>query len=181
MEQGTVLVATPSNSDFPRTVVIVLYSSEEKIIGASLTRKWLPQPRFLPDSMAIDGRSEVYWGGPVSSPVFALHAVTKIGGQQILPDLFLTDRRKALSKLVTTCRHPYRLFVGRIEWDCESLDLELQRGDWTIATPTVEQFFADDLWTRLATNDENPTMRISRPRQIYVGEQTREYTPLNDR
>lgn len=147
--QGHLLAASPRMADanFARTVILLLHHSQSGALGVVLNRPFVP-PTPSPTSIAELKCRRLHLGGPVPSPVIAVHKAKSIGEVETQPGLFVATQRMHLNRLLKQHRYPFRLFVGHAGWAAGQLESELRRGDWLV-TPAMEDYiFAEDdeLW-----------------------------------
>lgn len=141
---GRLLVATPRIGDpnFERTVVLVLASGSDGVLGVVLNRPSdLPAAELVPDwgdRAATPG--VLFIGGPVeTSTVIGLHR----GGAV---DLNTTPQ--------DTSDPPteVRLFAGSAGWGADQLAMELEEGAWWVLEADPDDRFTRDpeaLWAQV--------------------------------
>lgn len=161
--QGHLLAASPRMADrnFARTVILLLHHSQSGALGVVLNRPFVaPAPLASPaqpcgDALQVESTPlaelkslRLNLGGPVPSPVIAIHKAKSIGEVETQPGLFVATQQKHLNRLLKQHRYPFRLFVGHASWSAGQLESELGRGDWLV-TPAMDGYiFAEDdeLW-----------------------------------
>jgi putative transcriptional regulator len=93
----------------------------------------------------------VHLGGPVPSPVMAIHRCKSLGDIETQPGVYLTVQTSHLDRLVRQRERPCRLFVGHAGWGPGQLENELRRGDWLTTVATENYIFGehDELWAHV--------------------------------
>lgn len=150
---GHFLIASPQLHDgnFLRTVVLVIDHDKAGAFGLVLTR---PLGRSLGDVWKLIGspdcsmKDPLYWGGPVESPLIALHTRPDLAETSVMPGVFLSTHKDKLQTLVASCARPLRICTGYSGWGPGQLDDELKAGGWLIAPATLDLAFSapDALW-----------------------------------
>lgn len=151
---GKLLVAVPTLRDpnFTRTVVLVCEHEERGAMGLILNRRaGLVLGEALSDLPGALGRSDPLWrGGPVEpETVFILHDSSAIGGNEVLPGVFLSGDVDVLQALLSNGEsHRFRLYAGYSGWGEGQLDDELERKGWVVAEATSDDVFSggDATW-----------------------------------
>lgn len=152
---GHFLIASPHLHDenFLRTVVLMIDHNRDGAFGIVLTR---PLNRTLRDIWQMIGSPEcpvndpLFLGGPVSSPLLALHAHPELSEMKvpIIPGVYLSAHKDQLQALVASCAQPLRIFTGYSGWGAGQLDGELKAGGWLVTPATAASVFApyETLW-----------------------------------
>ncbi len=150
--QGYFLLASPHLSDgnFFRSVVLMLRHDEEGALGLVLTR---PTDVTPDEDPAIKSTHIVnlYWGGPVSGPLMALHEYEDFSQGEVLPGVHFTADKAIIAKLLKKTKHPVRLFINYSGWGSGQLEDELEAGGWLVTKATADEVFDDseELWKKL--------------------------------
>jgi len=150
---GQFLIASPHLHDgnFLRTVVLIIDHDKDGAFGLVLTR---PLNRSLREIWEMIGSPEcpvndpLFWGGPVQSPLIALHARADLAETRILSGVYLSTRKEKLETLVAHCSQPLRICSGYSGWGPGQLDGELKAGGWLVCPATAEAVFSpyEQLW-----------------------------------
>lgn len=159
--RGMLLVAGRDLTDanFASTVVLLTSYGAEGAMGLIVNRPIGVGPEeLLPDVEGIDGYDgELHGGGPVSiHRVFMLIRSDAAPGsaQHVFADVYASHSRDLLDdmdrKLFSA--GSLRFYAGYAGWGAGQLDAEIARGDWHVATATVEAVFGNDperVWRQL--------------------------------
>ena len=150
---GKLLVASRKlrDSNFLRTVVLLLEHNEDGALGVILNRmadKTVAQVWDAIDADPCDNEQNLNVGGPVPGPLIALHTSESLADNRVLPGLFVSMQREAVDQLVRQQEHPFRLYSGNSGWGGGQLEDELERGGWlTAPAQAADVFFEPDtLW-----------------------------------
>lgn len=155
---GQLLVASEATRDpgFAQTVVLIVQYDEKGVVGLVLNRR-----SDIPVSQVFkkegNGRPEpVYWGGPVSTGVFALlRARTQPAGSgRVLPELYLITEKALLEKTVASNTPPaeFRVYVGYTGWTVAQVRNEVLAGLWYVLAGDPALPFdpkPETLWQRM--------------------------------
>ncbi len=169
--QGHFLVAAPHQLDpnFAETVILVVTHSQRGALGLIVNR---PQPRggrplwqrnfrrqgTVPifgqrrEASARKWDCPLWFGGPVTGPLMAVHNVPAAANVTVLPGVFFAGRKKHVLAVLRQRRRPYKLFAGYVGWAAGQLEHETDIGVWRVVPATPAQVFSrrDDLWQELS-------------------------------
>jgi putative transcriptional regulator len=155
--QGHFLAANPHQltPDFIEAVVLVVEHDDRGAIGVivncprdqsegiwqrrSTKRRWPEEPRL-------------YFGGPVTGPLMAVHADGALAGIEILPGVFFEGEEEHVFTLMPSTEQPYKAFTGCVRWRPRQLEYEVEYGIWRAIPATAAEIFSneDNLWERLS-------------------------------
>lgn len=96
--------------------------------------------------------SSLYFGGPLSGPVVAIHGTAELAEAEAGNGIFMAAQRDHLEALLRTEQaHPYRLIVGHLGWAQTQLNQEITEGVWHRMPATADILWTDDgfLWPAL--------------------------------
>jgi len=153
--QGYLLVAAPHQLDpnFVQTVILVVKHSDQGALGLIVNR---PPERSDVLWQSKAGRrncekSNLYFGGPVTGPLMAVHRDRARGEIEVLPGLFFSGGEENVRAVILRKRQPSRIFAGYTGWAPEQLEYEIDQGVWRTVEGTVERVFSpsEDLWSEL--------------------------------
>ncbi|MGO9108144.1 MAG: YqgE/AlgH family protein [Thermoguttaceae bacterium] len=154
--QGQLLVAVPHQLDpnFVQTVILVLRHSDQGAFGLIIN---CPRERSNGALLQTKSRrrsfkkANLYFGGPVTGPLMAVHRDRSLGEIEILPDLFFSGNEENVLAVMRRKRQPCRIFVGYTGWAPRQLEYEIDRGAWRTLEATAERVFSRsaDLWHEL--------------------------------
>ncbi len=169
--QGHLLVAAPHQLDpnFAETVILVVTHCERGALGLIVNRP-LPRggrplwqrnfrrqgtiPIFGQRREASAGRWDcpLWFGGPVTGPLMAIHTAAALADVKILPGVFFAGRRKHVLGVLAARTRPYKVFAGYVGWGPGQLEHEADIGVWRVVPATRPQVFSrsDDLWQELS-------------------------------
>ncbi len=107
-----------------------------------------PTPTPLP---AAARPHPVHFGGPLSGPVVAIHATSRLAEVDTGHGIYVAAQRDNLQQLISQETLPYRLIVGHLGWRSDQLADEIESGMWHVLPATAEAVFAGDteMWPRL--------------------------------
>src|SRR5687768_11492670 len=155
--QGNFLVASPHLSDgnFFRSVVLMIKHDAEGAFGVVLNRptaSTVQEVWKLVTEEPIASKKPVYYGGPVTGPLIALHRLKSQAEAEIFPGVYFSAHKDQLTKIVRQNRKPFRLFTGYSGWAAGQLEDEMQVGGWltTPATPEMVFYKQDNIWELVA-------------------------------
>jgi putative transcriptional regulator len=154
--QGHFLAASPHqlDPDFIEAVVLVVEHDDLGAMGVivncprdrhegispqrSAQRRWPEEPRL-------------YFGGPMTGPLMAVHADEACAGIEILPGVFLEEEEERVFTLMRSTERPYKAFTGYTGWEPRQLEHEIECGIWRAIPATAAEIFSngDNLWERL--------------------------------
>lgn len=155
---GRFLVATERvrGSIFQHSVVLLLSYAEDGALGLVVNRRTDLALHDLVQG-AVDGTGALYFGGPVArgSVLVLLRASEPPErAMRIAGDLFLTVDPAILLQGTAdaAASKDLRVYTGYAGWGPGQLDAEIARGDWIVASESVEAVFddaPDQLWKKL--------------------------------
>jgi putative transcriptional regulator len=149
---GKCLLASPfmEDSNFSRSLVLVLQHSEQESFGLVLNRPTdFTMAKVV--SMVCDlecvHSEPLYYGGPVDGPLIAIHDCPSVGGHPFSELLYVTSDQDDLKKLFVTKPARVKLFDGFSGWGPGQLQSELETGSWLVSEITAEEILCrEDLW-----------------------------------
>jgi putative transcriptional regulator len=154
--QGHFLLAAPHQLDpnFAAAVVLVVRHAERGAFGVIVNCprdrcEGISQPRTAKPSR--QGRPGLYFGGPVSGPLMAVHADGSLAEIEVLSGVFFAGRAKNVRALVRSREQPCKVFRGYAGWGPGQLEQEVEYGIWRAIPATAAKIFAsaDGLWEGL--------------------------------
>jgi putative transcriptional regulator len=154
--QGHFLAANPRqlDPDFIEAVVLVVEHDDRGAMGVIVNcprdrherishqrraKRWPEEPRL-------------YFGGPVTSPLMAVHTDEAFAGIKILPGVFFEEEEEEhVFTLMQSTERPYKAFTGYTGWGPRQLEHEVECAIWRAIPATAAEIFSsgDDLWERL--------------------------------
>ena len=167
--EGHFLIAKPnlSDSNFFRSVVLMIHHDEEGAFGLVLNR---PIDRSIGELWELISEtpcfddSPVYLGGPVQplgfrrggdeeksvveGSLMAIHTDPILSEREVVDGIHVAIDMDLLEQLVSSCDGPLRVFSGYAGWHEGQLEDELAAGGWLTLPADEELIFADDesLW-----------------------------------
>lgn len=163
---GKLLVASRDLADpiFAKTVVLVVHSDADGVLGLMLNRRSdIPLSRVLDHFEAAKDRSDpVYLGGPVETPtVFALlQSRTKVeDAESILNGIYFINTKPVFEKVMSARPKPgvFHVYLGYAGWTKKQLQNEIQVGAWFIFPAYPRVIFGadpDSLWREMIRKTE---------------------------
>jgi putative transcriptional regulator len=154
--QGYLLVAVPHQLDpnFVQTVVLVVQHSDRGALGLIVNcpreqRDGVPAQETA--GRRICKTPTLYFGGPVTGPLMAVHCDPALGEFEILPGLFFSGGEEKVLAVMQRKRQPSRIFAGYTGWGPKQLEYEIDQGVWRTVEATSERIFSlsEDLWYEL--------------------------------
>ena len=154
--QGHFLLATPHQLDqnFVEAVILVVEHDDRGAMGVIVSC-----PRDRHEGISQQRSSERRWpeeprlcfGGPVTSPLIAVHADAAFAGIKILPGVFFEGEEERVFILMRSTERAYKVFTGYAGWAPRQLEYEVECGIWRAIPATVAEIFSDgdNLWERL--------------------------------
>lgn len=153
---GNLLIAVPDLQDvnFFRTVVFMFQHSEEGASGLILNRPSDVTIAKVWDEVAKEPtqcQDYVSVGGPVESPLLALHSSLTLAEVPVISGVFLSLGRENLNQLVNQELQKFRIFSGYSGWGPGQLESEIEQGGWLIHPATDRQVFdtPEGLWKQV--------------------------------
>jgi putative transcriptional regulator len=152
---GHFLVAPPEERDldFIGAVILLIQHSEEQAFGVILNR---PTTTAVKETWKGKRRCQcegvVYSGGPVTSPLMALHADECLADLEVLPGVYYSVKAKQLEELFRCPRQPLKVFHSHFGWGPGQLDDFLEASSWRIlpATPAHVFHAGSGLWEEVS-------------------------------
>ena len=154
--RGHFLLATPHQLDpnFVEAVILVVAHDDRGAMGVIVScprdrHEGISQPRSSERRWPEEPR--LYFGGPVTGPLMAVHADPAFAGIEILPGVFFEGEEEGVFILMRSTEHAYKAFTGYAGWAPRQLEYEVERGIWRAIPATVAEIFSDgdNLWERL--------------------------------
>jgi putative transcriptional regulator len=134
---GHLLVAPPEERDldFIRTVILLVQHSEEQAFGLILDRPTTKTVKQAWKSKRPCRCTEVvYSGGPVASPLMALHTDQHLAEIEVMPGVYYSVQVKQLEELFRCSRHPFKVFDSHVGWGPGQLESFLEVGPFLVGT-----------------------------------------------
>jgi putative transcriptional regulator len=155
--QGHFLVAAPYQLDpnFVQTVILVVQHTNRGAFGLILNCPTNGKGGIFWERVSkhycLDGHP-LYFGGPVTGPLMAVHTDPSNGQVEVLPDVFFTAKDEHIAAIVRQDEHPYKIFVGYVGWGPQQLDYEVEQGVWRASMADLAHVFStrEDLWDNLS-------------------------------
>lgn len=155
--QAHLLVAIPRlpDSNFYRTVVLMLHHDDEGAFGVILNR---PSDISLSEvwnqltGCPCEANRPINLGGPVEGPLIALHSRQECAENTIIPGVFLATQKDNLNDLVRFNDDSLRIYSGYSGWGKNQLEGEIEAGGWLTTKANADFIFGthDDLWQSVA-------------------------------
>ena len=165
--QGHFLVAAPHQVDpnFAEAVVLVVKHDHRGAIGVIVNcprdrhegisqqrntkRRWPEEPRL-------------HFGGPVTSPLMAVHADRAFAGITILPGVFFEGEEERVFDLMRSTEQSYKAFTGYAGWGPWQLEQEVEDGTWWAIPATAAEIFsnANNLWERILRRASDSLLEV---------------------
>jgi putative transcriptional regulator len=151
---GKILIASPHLEDrnFFRTVVLVIRHEPSGAYGLVLNRQTEFDLAEMLEKLTGDRPAHtfhLFWGGPVSGPLTAIHTTPKCGEFVCIDGAWgTTDQTHIATLLATGQPIQMRFFAGYSGWGEGQLDAELSGGGWLIGEALLADLFGDHsrLW-----------------------------------
>jgi len=157
--QGHFLIASPhlADTNFYKGVVLMIKHDDEGAMGLILNR---PTENTVAEIWKMVGEEDVacpqpiFFGGPVSGPLLALHRLKSAAEMEIVPGIYFAAHKDKLQKLIRQTTKPFRFFTGYAGWAAGQLEDELSAGGWLTAKVNKKLIFqaADSLWEQVTRN-----------------------------
>jgi len=165
--QGHFLLAAPHQLDptFVEAVILVVAHDHRGAMGVivncprdrhegisqqrSTKRRWPQEPRL-------------YFGGPVTGPLMAVHADRAFAGITILPGVFFEGEEERVFTLMRFTEQAYKAFTGYAGWGPRQLEHEVEYGVWRAVPATAAEIFSNgnNLWERLLRQASDSLLRV---------------------
>jgi putative transcriptional regulator len=106
---------------------------------------------LIPGHDQVSPSREVHFGGPLSSPLVAIHQESQLAEAAAGTGIYVAIQKQNLESLLKQDNVPYRLIVGHLGWKSDQLEQEIDAGIWHVIPATVESVFGrtDDMWHSL--------------------------------
>lgn len=153
--KGWLLVASPSSDDpdLARTVVLLLRSDAQGAIGLIVNQ---PTPVPVTTLFARARSMMIYKGGPLRMGVNGLVREKSRAPARslVFGDVYLVSSKPDLEALASKALPDgsLRVYVGLCGWTAGQLAGELQRGVWSLHSPSATVVFdprPESVWSRL--------------------------------
>lgn len=176
---GRLLVAAPGlvDSNFDRTVVLILEHTSDGALGVVLNRRThVDVAGPLPDWAPIASHPrELFVGGPVQQDAVLGLAIAEDeeasdGWAPILGRLGTVDLARPPAEVRAVIRH-LRIFTGYAGWAPGQLEDEISGGAWIVTTSEPGDPFVaepDHLWTAVLRRQQARGLRESAPRHPWL-------------
>jgi len=169
-EAGKFLIAAPSSNDpdFARTVILVLHSDRQGIIGLIVNQRTsVPLSGILPNMKSGGGAlNPVYKGGPLRMGVNGLlRSRTKPpSASAVFGQIYLISDKSSIVRLAEgTPATSLRVYVGLCGWSpAGQLVDEIRRGIWIIGNADDQTVFdghPESVWSRLISRIDSQNRR----------------------
>ena len=166
------LVAIPElpDSNFSRSVVLILEHNEQGAMGVILNRpsnvtvsEYLSQQD---SSVKLTIAGNIHVGGPVEGPVLSLHNQFSLSDPAIIDEVYLASDGERLMQLVNRDTElsgtdlKLKVFQGYSGWAPGQLDMEIDNGGWLVADARADDVFCqpDFLWKSICERVGNDIM-----------------------
>jgi putative transcriptional regulator len=155
--KGHFLVAAPQQRDpnFVEAVILVVEHADRGAIGVIVN---CPKDRHEKISRQRSTRPHcpkgprLYFGGPVTGPLMAVHTDELFSEIEVLPGVFFAGREKNVLAVMRTPEEPCKMFTGYAGWGPRQLEHELEDGIWRAIPATAATIFwnGGNLWEKLS-------------------------------
>jgi putative transcriptional regulator len=160
---GNILVATQSapDPDFARTVILIVHSGEEGVMGFILNRpSGFPVSHLFPETKSTAaGEAPLYLGGFVAQGVRAVlrSSSPPRDARRLFNDVWLILNAAQVEQLARAGARPpvFRAYAGYAGWSQGQLRRELLLGLWRVVPGSAAAVFdphPETLWKRLSTS-----------------------------
>jgi putative transcriptional regulator len=161
-DAGNMLVATRTmpDRDFAGTVILIVHSGQEGVVGLILNRATtVPLAHLFPEMRSTaSGNDPVYLGGMIALGARALlrTSSSREGAQRLFRDVWVLSDGAAVERAARRGERPggFRVYAGYAGWSPGQLRKELLLGHWRVLPGDAAAVFdphPDTLWRRLAT------------------------------
>jgi putative transcriptional regulator len=141
------------DSNFYRTVVLIIHHDEQGAFGVVLNR---PADNTIAEIWEAVGEEPCYSaqqvnvGGPVSGPLMALHTNQSWSESEILPGIHFAAHKDHLNEIVKNSEERFRIFSGYSGWAPGQLESELKYGGWMVLPASEDYIFGnpEDMWRK---------------------------------
>ncbi len=151
--QGHFLVAARHQHDpnLVETVILVVEHSDRGAFGVIVN---CPNERNQRqrNEQPLSEKARLYFGGPVTGPLMAVHDDASFAEHEILPGVFFAGKEKNVLPLMRKAKQPYKVFTGYAGWEAGQLEYEIEQSVWRVAPGTAERIFSksNELWEELS-------------------------------
>ncbi|MDX2425823.1 MAG: YqgE/AlgH family protein [Cycloclasticus sp.] len=155
--QGRFLVATEQldHTSFQQAVILITHLSERGATGLTINRPTnIPLTNIFPQTQHLKLNDEsLYLGGPVSTnAIFVILRTTqpRKNMHRIAENIYFSTAKSAFS---TPFSGDSRVYAGYAGWSPGQLQMEIDRGDWTLIHAEANIIFEKNpqaLWQRLS-------------------------------
>ncbi len=149
---GHLLIAVPELMDpnFNQSVVLMIQHDRDGASGVVLNRaSQTTVGEVIDDEPSVPtAKHFVYVGGPVESPLMAIHSCVSLAEKDVLENVFFSMKSDNIHEIVRQTLRPFRLFCGYSGWGPNQLESELAVGGWLVVPATADLIFGDEevLW-----------------------------------
>jgi len=162
---GKLLVANRDLADpnFAQTVVLLIHSDENNIVGLVLNRRTdVPLSKVLNLEAAKDRTDPIYLGGPVepSAVVALFQPKVKINkAENLFGGVYLINDKLQFEQIILSRPDPavFHVYAGYTGWTPDQLRAEVQLGAWFIFPADADTVFnsdPDSLWPQMIQKTE---------------------------
>jgi putative transcriptional regulator len=154
--QGYFLVAARHQLDpnFAKAAILVIEHADRRAFGVIVNDPCKESGCFRPGDLAgrLSSRIKLFFGGPVTGPLMAVHTKACFGEREFLPGVFFSGKEENVLRLMRQGEQPCKIFTGYAGWGPGQLEYEAEQGVWRIVPATPEQIFLtnSDLWEQLS-------------------------------
>lgn len=153
--QGRFLVAAPYQLDpnFAKSAVLVVEHTDRRTLGLVVTGPSKESDiRHCNSRQCFPETIRLFFGGPWTGPLMAVHTKESLAEWQILPGVFFSETEKNVVRLMRHPKQPFKIFFGYASWEPGRLDHEVDQGVWRVVPAKPAQIFSNDsnLWEQLA-------------------------------
>ena len=143
--QGHLLVAVPHQLDpnFVETVILVVAHTNRGAMGVILNRPkpQRRQPLWQRRTRRQPGKPALYFGGPVTGPLMAVHTDPSHSEMRIMPGVFFSGKKENVLAALRNKRQLCKLFLGYVGWGPRQLEYEVQIGVCASSPARSERYF----------------------------------------
>jgi putative transcriptional regulator len=154
--QGHFLVAAPHQLDpnFTSAVILVCGHNNRGAFGV-IVNDFAEENQCSQQCNSrwrCSENEKLFWGGPVTGPLMAVHTQTFLGERQLLSGVFFSRKESNVRTLLLRPEQYCKFFIGYAGWSSGQLEYEVEQGIWRVVPATPRQIFGDtgDLWVRLS-------------------------------
>jgi putative transcriptional regulator len=162
--QGHFLVAAPHQQDphFAKAVILVVDHTDHGAFGLIVNGPCEESGLQYRNSRCFLERLKLFFGGPVTGPLMAVHAKRALAERQLLPGVFFSGKEGNVLRLISRVEQPCRIFTGYAGWGPGQLDYEVEQGIWRVVPATREEIFSNigDLWEQLSRQNARLRLRL---------------------